>query len=261
MSDYDTIRAVNFSTLKHIEVSPLLYQHRLTNPEPDKPAFVLGSAGHCAILEPEKFDARYAVYDGTKRGKAWDAWQEEHPGVEALKPEEVASALGMAKAVRSHRIASRVLRGGRAEQAVKWTDPDTGLACKGRLDYLTPDFLIDLKTSRDPSPRSFQRAAVNYGYIAQVSWYHDGAVAARAIEGKHPPYIIAVEKDAPHDVAVYQLDDEALAVGRSIYQRWMRRLIECIEADFWPGCAPDVVPLRVPQWAANQAMTNDKEDF
>jgi exodeoxyribonuclease VIII len=260
---YEQIRAVNWSTLTNLDVSPLLYKHRLTNPEPGKAVFAIGNAAHCLTLEPEKFDARYAVFDGTRRGEKWDAWQEEHPGVESLKPHELETARAVAKAVRSHRIAARILKGGRREEVVTWTDPETGLACKGRLDYLRPDFLIDLKTARDPGPRFFLRDAIKYGYVSQVAWYHDGAVAARLIPGGSNPYIIAVEKEEPFDVAVYQLDDEALAFGRSKYRRLMRRLVECIEADYWPGVAPDVVPLRVPAWALDQALSSEskEEDF
>jgi len=123
--------------------------------------------------------------------------------------------------------------------------------------------LLDLKSTRNPHPRFYPRDAFNYGAITQGSWYSDGAVAARLLDGKINPYIVAVEIEAPYDVAVYQLDDEAMAVGRSMYQRWMRRLVECIEADFWPGCAPDVQVLRAPRWAVDQTLRaeTESEDF
>jgi len=263
LSAYDTIRAVNISSLKNLERSPLYYRYRLENPEPRKQAFVIGGAFHCAALEPDRFDERYAVFDGTRRGAAWEEWKGEHPGVESLKPDELETVQAMARAVRSHRVARNLLRGGRHEEIVVWTDPTTGLACKGRVDLIRPEFLLDLKATRDPSPRFYPRAAFNYGYITQVAWYHDGAVAARLLDGKVNPYVIAVENEAPYDVAVYQLDDEALAVGRSIYQRLMRRLVECIEADYWPGCAPDVQTLRVPRWAVDQTLQDEheSEDF
>jgi hypothetical protein len=196
VTKYDDIKAVNWSSLKNIGVSPLLYKYRLTNPEPQKDAFRLGGAAHTAILEPEKFDARYAVYDGPRTGEGSrtqrKAWREAlSDGVEELSPDELANARAMAAAVRSHRIAGSLLRGGRREEVVTWVDPITGLACKGRLDYLRPDLLIDLKGTRHPSPSRFPRDAYSYGYLAQAAWYHDGAVAARLIDGRQRPYIIA----------------------------------------------------------------------
>jgi hypothetical protein len=259
--EYEKIRAVNWSSLKHLDVSPKLYKHRIAHPEPRKPAFIFGGAVHTAILEPEKFDARFAVFDGTRRGKEWDAWQAAHPGVESLKPDELKGVRAIAAAVLSHRIAERILRGGRREEIVTWTDPETGLACKGRPDYLRPDFLIDLKSTRDPVPYKFVKSAISYGYVAQVAFYHDGTEHARLRKGGDPPYIIAAQKAEPYDVAVFQLDDEALDVGRAIYRRLLRRLVECTESNYWPGCAPDLQPLRVPSWAVDQAMANEEEDF
>lgn len=264
---YDAIRAVNWSSLSYLATSPLLYRYRLENPEPRKDAFRIGGAVHCAILEPEKFDARYAVYDGPRTGegcrKAHQAWRDAHSDVEELSPAELVNVRGMAAAVRSHRVARELLRGGRREEVVTWTDPLTGLAAKGRLDYVRPEFLIDLKSSRTPSPSRFPRDAFNYGYVTQCAWYADGAVAARLLDGRINPYIIAVENEPPYDVAVYQLDAEAMAVGRSIYQRLLRRLVECIEADHWPGCAPDLQTLSVPKWAVNQTLAAEhpEEDF
>lgn len=261
IEEYNKIPAVNWSSLKQIDISPLQYKHRLDNPEPQKDAFVLGGAFHCDVLEPEKFDARYAVFEGTRRGKKWDEWQAERPRVQSLKPDELKRVRAMSKAVRDHRIAAPLLCGGRREDVVRWIDSTTGLACKGRLDYLRPDFLIDLKAARNPAPAAFERAAFNFGYAAQCAFYHDGAITAQLIPGDISPYIIAVQNVAPYDVACYKLDAEALAVGRSVYQRLLRRLVECVESDLWPGVAPDLLPLRIPPWAVNQTLALEEEEF
>jgi exodeoxyribonuclease VIII len=260
--DYDAIKAVHFSGLKNLSVSPLWYLHRMNNPGESKPAFALGSAAHCAILEPESFWERYAEYAPVRNGKEWDKWQEEHPGVQSLKPHEMEKALEVSKAVRKHRIAAALLRGGRAEEVVIWNDASTGLACKGRIDYLRPDFLIDLKTTRDPSPKKFTRAASDFGYLAQVAFYHDGAAASRLIDGKQRPYIIAIQNDAPYDVACFQLSQDALLYGREFYRSLMRRLLECTEANFWPGVAPDLQELGISAYAPEPyAASETGEDF
>lgn len=261
MSNYDAIKAVNWSSLKHLSVSPLLYRWRLKEPEERKPAFVFGGAVHCAILEPDQFDARYAVFDGRRAGKEWTAWQEERPGIEALKPDEYERVQEIVVALRFHDIASRLLRGGRCEEALTWTDADTGLACKGRLDYIRPDFLIDLKTTRDPAPRSFEKSAANYGYVGQVAFYHDGAVASRRIDGRELPYIAAVQTTAPYDVVIYRIDAATLGLGRAQYKSLLQRLIECTAADYWPGAAPETQTLRLPKWAAEQMIELESEAF
>lgn len=258
---YAEIKAVNWSSLRHMITSPLLYRWRIDNPEPPKTTFTLGSAIHCAILEPEKLDARYAVFDGTRRGKAWDEWQAEHPGVESLKPDEMARVQSVAHAVLSHKEASRILRGGRAEEVTEWTDPETGIKCKGRLDYTRPDFIVDLKSSRDVDPRRFSRSAAEYSYHGQVSFYGDGATVAGKIPGDHPPYIVAMQSDEPFDVAVYELPQEVIIAGRTLYRALLRRLAVCIETNMWPGAVPDVALLDLPPWAEGNNANETTEGF
>ena len=258
--EYTAIKAVHFSGLKPLAVSPLLYHHRLAVPGEDKPAFALGSAAHCAILEPDEFGKRYAEYAPVRNGKKWEEWQEKNPGVQSLKPHEMSRAQEIARAVRGHRIAGQLLRGGRAEEVVTWNDAVTGLACKGRLDYLRPDFVTDLKTARDPSPQAFAKVASGLGYLAQVAFYHDGATAARLIDGKQRPYIIAVESNEPFDVACFQLTDDALLYGREFYRSLLRRLLECTEANYWPGVAPDLQELGISPYAPDPYSTAEIGD-
>ena len=82
--DYEKIKAINWSALKHLAASPKMYRYRLDNPEPPKVAYTLGSAVHTLVLEAEKFVSRFAVYDGRRAGKEWEAWQAANPRVESL---------------------------------------------------------------------------------------------------------------------------------------------------------------------------------
>lgn len=62
-AEYDAIPAVNYSLLKSLAVSPLQCWHRHINPErqPQEPTpeMELGTALHCAVLQPSEFDSRY----------------------------------------------------------------------------------------------------------------------------------------------------------------------------------------------------------
>lgn len=290
--DYGAVKAVNWSSLKHMSVSPRMFRYRLTHPEPRKPAWVLGGAIHCIVIEPEKFADRYVTLDaetidavapgrGLKEGKAL---VEEHPewgtaamtsaeyqaacvalafpGKEQLTERQRAICIAARDAVREHRTARELLRGGCAEEVVTWTDGYTGLAAKGRIDYLRPDLVIDLKSSRDPTPAKFERDAVNYGYAAQVAFYHDGARAAKRITGDRRPCVIAVRTKDDFDVAAFQLTQEALDTGRAIYRSLLQRVAECTQADYWPGVAPELRDLNLPPWAVSETITSEaSEDF
>ncbi len=289
--EYAKASGVNWSSLRYMSVSPRMFKHRLKNPEPRKASWVLGGAIHCIVLEPEKFADRYVTLDDetievcapSRGSKAGKLLVEEHPefatalmssgeyqaacvalaypGKEALSAKQRETALTAGDAVREHRTAREMLRGGCAEDVLTWTDEFSGLVCKGRLDYLRPDLVIDLKSSRDPSPSKFERDAANYGYAAQVAFYYDGARAAKRMTGSNRPVIIAVRAKDDFDVACFRLSDEALDTGRTIYRTLLQRLAECTAADYFPGVAPEVRTLELPPWAISNAIDQPSEDF
>ena len=62
-SDYFAMPGLSYSGIKDLLVSPLHYWHRNVNPEREErketPAMRLGSALHCAVLEPKRFEQQY----------------------------------------------------------------------------------------------------------------------------------------------------------------------------------------------------------
>jgi hypothetical protein len=258
-ANYGDIKAINFSSLKKLAVSPLYYRWCLDHPEPEKPAYVIGGAIHCSLFEPGKFADRYAVFEGTRRGKAWDEWQSEHPGVRSLKPDEMSHVSGVVAAISAHRNAAAIIKACRVEEVTAWTDPVTGLACKGRIDGISPTYVVDIKSARDIAARIFLRASAGYLYHAQLAWYHDGATAARKIAGDDLPWLIAVEKTAPYDVGLYRMTEATLAAGRAMCRSLMTLLTQCTEANFWPGKVPDVEQLDLPAYMDSGIQTEEEE--
>lgn len=248
---YDAIRAMNWSTLKHMWTSPKECQFRMTTAT-DSEAFTFGRAGHMCVLEPERFERSFGVYDGTfdKRHKAFQAWFAEHPGLTPLKPAHMDSVRRIRDAVYAHSDAAELLRGGRREEAIQWQDEATGIACKARLDYARPDMVVELKSTKDTERRWFTNDAAKFLYHGQLAWYFDGARASRATSADSAlPPIIAVEKDPPHDVAVVTPGAETIAVGRDLYRHLLTKFVECTAADWWPGKAPTPWQLDLPPWA------------
>jgi len=248
---YDAIKALNWSSLKYMARSPLEYRWRIDHPEPPKTAYTVGAAIHCLLLEPEQFDHRYALCDvrRDKRTQAYRDWLDNHPNKEPLNKREMDLAHEASAAVHGHRVALELLSRCRREEPIVWDDPATGMRCKGRLDGIAT-CVVDVKTGRDIDPPRFERASATYLYHGQLAFYHHGAIAAHKIDGDEMPYIIAVGKEPPWDVAVYQLKPDTLNAGRTLVLQLMRKLEECIAADMWPGVAPDLQYLDLPQWAA-----------
>lgn len=253
MADYEQIDAVNWSTLRLILRSPLHYRHGLTVPRKDTPAMAFGRAAHCCVLEADEWARRYVVRpEGidrrTKDGKAaWEAFLVEAGGREVIDAEDHARCLAIRESVLAHEDARALFVGeGASEQAIVWTDPRTGIVCKGRVDRLsdTPPALVDLKTTIDADAEKVGRKAYDLGYVAQLAWYVDGYREASGAE--LAPVIVAVEQQAPHDVSVLEFDAEDLAVGRATYRQALDLLAACRASGEWPGRHPKRTRIVLP---------------
>lgn len=256
-SEYAALAAVNWSTLREIRQSPLHYRHRLLNPKPDTKATVLGRAVHAAVFERFRFLEECVVYEGRRAGKAWEAFRDEHEaaGQTVLYPNQYELALEIADAVGRCAAAAPYLAAGSGEHTVRWTDPHTGLACKGRLDWLTDvdgrRYVLDLKTTKCADLGRFARDVANYGYHGQAAFYADGVTVAEGVAVEKVG-LIAVESDPPHDCALFWLDPDALYAGTEEYEGYMRKVAECMAADAWPGRYTEPQTLRLPAWVYHE---------
>jgi hypothetical protein len=254
---YIELPAVHSSGLREMLVSPLHYQHRQQSPRTDSDTLRAGRAGHTAILEPERFLREYVEWvdeheDGTKRvrrGKAWDEFQAINAGKTILKPAQFKTALTLRDVVRDHPVAGPLVKGiGRNELSIHWVHERTGLKCKARIDRITSQALIDIKTTRDPTPRSFAATAARLAYTMQLALYSDGAEAAGL--GAPAVKIVAVQNVEPFDVVVYDLEFDELEHGRRLYEEAMDKVVECRKSQRWPGFAEtSSIPLKLPAWA------------
>jgi len=259
-AEYDGLSRVNFSTLKAFDRSPLHYRHALAERSPDTAARKLGRATHVAVLEPDRFKEDVVCWrEGTRRGKAWDAYREAHAGQEILTAKEMETCLAIAKSVRGNPEAMRYLKAGRAEVTALWNDAVSGWPCRGRLDWIANvGALADLKTTKDASLSGFVRQAWTSLYHAQGAMYQDAVFAAT---GERLPFIIlAVENVAPYCCQVYALGQDAIDAGRKAYRGWLARLTECRLSGEWPGYATGPVELQVPRWADRTGESAEDEE-
>lgn len=257
--DYLALPAMSASRFKKIMRSPMAYKWDLDHPDTSaSPSMALGTAAHMAILEPDRFAEAYVVYEGTRRGKAWEAFQEANEYRGILTTPEYADVCGMRDALRSHPAAARYLEHGEAEVTLQWTDPATGRAMKGRVDWLTQidgqTVLVDLKTTRDSSPRKFGADAYKLGYHIQFSLYTDGWYH---LTRETPRFVVlAAESKAPYEPAVYDVPEDILMQGHEEYMGLLDLLKTCEDAKTWPPRSQEEMPLTLPAWALS-----DDEDL
>lgn len=245
-STYQAIDAVNWSSLKWMQVSPLHFQHYVERGRGDTTSLLMGRALHSATFEPDAFPLEYAVYDGAiRRGKAWEAFKDANIGRSILRVDEYERTLAKRDAIRRHPLVAPLLEYGEAEKTVQWTDAETGLACKARLDWVCAS-IVDLKGSPTVDERRFGAAAARYGYHCQLAWYRLGYQAVTG-EGK-PCLLVVVEHDPPHDVAVFDVGPDELYAGEEECRSLLRRLAECKASGRWPGRYEETRSLSLPAW-------------
>lgn len=229
---------VRFSNLKHMAKSPAHYRENMINPGGQTEAMRRGSYTHALVLGTAD---KWVQYDGVRRGKFWDAFQDDHPHQEIISATEAAPCVAIAAAVRRHEQAMALITGGVCEQTIDWNW--LGRSCQGTPDVRAPDYIADLKTTRCSEPGRFVRDATFRAYHAQLAWYLDGANAS----GRTPrdAYVIAVESTPPYPVTVLKMTPSALDMGRRLCRFWMERLLACEEAERWPGYVEEVVDFDV----------------
>lgn len=247
-AEYQQIAGVNWSSLKHLLKSPMHYLFNKSQPPKDTQTLMEGRVAHTAILEPDRLPLDYAVFSGpTRRGAEWEAFKAANAGRTIVKTVEYMEALCLRDAVRGHRIASSYLSGGEAERTITWTDEATGLVCKGRVDYLRADGIVDLKTAATLDERHFGNTFHNLGYHMQLAFYVRGLKAL----GMADPVVrlVAVEKPDPHDVAPFVVDPGVIATGDEKVGELLATLKECQRTKKWPGRYPAETTLFLPGWA------------
>lgn len=261
-ADYVAMEGLRFSALKNLARSPLHYQHALAHPKQTDP-MRLGTAAHVAVLEPERFESQFVVWEKRKsngdmwprKGPEWDAFCAEHRGREALEPKFAEQAQEMQRAVQAHPKAQRYLQSGDPEVSLQCTLNHR--LCKARIDWLTTvdgaPVMVGLKTTVDVRAFQFRRVAAQLLYHVQWAFYAD---MYHCVTSQRPRVVeIVVEKTPPYAVGVYVIRDEILQQGREQYQALMAELARCEAADEWPGPVVDEQELTLPDWA--YANTDD----
>jgi PDDEXK-like domain of unknown function (DUF3799) len=231
---------VHFSNLKKLSESPAHYRDSIGKDE-DKLSYRIGRLTHALRLGVQP-GVKWDVYDGTRRGKEWEAFKAARPGGDIFTKTEHALAKAMALSIDADPLATSLIKG-RFEVPVEWTH-ETGRRCATRgIDVLNAEdeYTVELKTAVSSQPERFTRDALRMGYHAQGSWFRDAATWLGVRVKRH--YVIAVEKKPPHVVTVFVVTERALVEGQKLCRSWMEQLKVCEEANAWPGYAQYVVEL------------------
>ncbi len=248
----DTYRqapGINISALKKMGLSPAHYRAEVDGEKPEPtPAQVFGTMLHRAALEPFRLAESFVVKpDGmtytTKEGKAWRDSQTKP----ILSAEQFKAVNGCADSISAHPIAQRIILRAKKEVSVFKVHEATGLLLKGRADIVATDengstVVADIKTTSDASPGGFPREMARWGYDQQAAFYSD-------LLGASFFMFVAVEKESPFAVGLYNLDAESIAIGREKNEKNLALLKSCMDSGLWPAYPQEITTISLPRWA------------
>lgn len=251
---YDATPALNYSGSKYLITSPFHYQTYLRQEREVTPALILGSAIHCAVLQPHLYASQYAtapegIDRRTTAGKnAWAEFATLNEGKTILKAEDALTVDQMSVAAREL-LARHKVTIARAE--VMYTVDYCGCPLKSAIDLISEDgYIWDLKSCLDASPRGFLSAVRQYKYNLQQHFYR----TVYELETKERPRgfrFACVEKETMA-TAVYELGPELTSYAVADFEKAVTLYKSCTALGEWPGYSDEIttIDLNAPTSAA-----------
>ena len=251
---YRSIPAVNNSFLWTLKSrSPAHAKYEREHPSEPTPALLFGQALHGMVLEPATWDERFAVKpECDRRTTAGKLLYQEFLDCKGDRTEVSFDDYEKIVAVRDAVHAQQcreLICSGRAEVSIVWEDRETGILCKGRLDYERNDwhhYITDVKSTEDASEYGFAKSIAGYGYYQAAAFYCDGW---QTITGDSSIFTwLAVEKSAPFVTKPWECDSHTIEAGRNSYREALKVYAECVKNNEWPAYGPEVSLINAPDW-------------
>jgi len=245
-TEYNELEGLRNSNFSLIEKS---WKHFKTVKVEETEALIFGRAFHCFILENDKFDSLYVVApEKLDLRKTADKaiWAElEASGKTILRHEKFEDMKKMRDSLEAHPMAKKILY--RSENEGAYTAEIDGVLCKCKVDLINHGFVFDLKTCLDASPEGFRLSVGQRKYHRQAAFYSDilerNGIAVEAF------IFVAIEKTAPYNVGVYKMDLPSIDVGRTDYERLVKKVkFHNENENAFDGYSPNVELITAPNW-------------
>jgi exodeoxyribonuclease VIII len=254
-AEYHARDSISASRLKLLRQSPRVYQATVLlgkMPHSETPAMKLGTAIHCAVLEPESYWSTYVRCPAgcsDKRTSAHKEWAKS-VGDRIVLTDSEADTIEMAsQALRMHMIAGKIIRAAElTEGSVTYADPETAADCRFRFDGIAGPICFDIKTIAECSMEKISRAIWDFGYHIQAAHYLAGLETLDPSTAWRFMFLF-VETSEPWRVRVVELGPSEIELGRFERAALIRDLLARNASGDWsePG-ENEVCSVSVPAY-------------
>ena len=212
---YQQLPGLNQSTLKHLFSNDCKQQKSYKNLH----ALKFGSAGHCLLLEPEKFEDIYIrapkkLNQRKKHGKkSWLEFCELNSKKIVLSNNDWIRLQNIKEVFQIHPKIQKLLSNGNSEVSLFWNDSEYGFNCKARLDWFDIDSgkIVDLKFTNNTTKAMSFKTTQNI-YSLQAAWYTRGVF--QLTKKTSDFFFVFIEKFSPHFIQILKLKSEELEKGQ-----------------------------------------------
>jgi exodeoxyribonuclease VIII len=239
MIDYFDRPEISNSKLSWFKKSPAHFKFFQDNKTPDKPSYLVGSASHCILFEPELFSKVFHVLNENNRpnpdsdyknvaNRTWLKEQKEaYAHKKIISTSDYDMVMFMMDKMKEHEFVQELLLDCKFEQDVYWKDPNTGLECKKKVDGENSNHRIDYKTTDNADPIAWQKKTWSYDYYRQAGFYD--------LDVPKEFYFIVQEKTAPYGISVHKATESLLNYGKDDAIGLLRKIKVHMDHDIWPG--------------------------
>ena len=211
--EYHSHKSISASGLKTIYKKSV--NHYLNSIFKMTDAMNFGSAVHSAILEDSNDIAVLPEFNArTKEGKKIKQdFIDNNKGKIVIKQEEQEAIEKIKKNFNSHSLAKSLVKR-LTETEVSYYGEIDNVDVRVRPDGIKEnDYIIDIKTSMDASPRYFKSSIYNFAYHLQACFYSEAL-------GYDPAKFrfITIENKYPYTVEVFAMSDDMIDYGKDAWR-------------------------------------------
>ena len=265
--EYDATQALNYSGSKELLKTPAHYQAYLTAERNETKALRMGRLTHAFVLEPEVVSSRFALLPSEAPNKPtkkqieakkpseetianiawWNKFNADAEGKSVVDDEEWTVCVSVAQSmVATIKKLGLTIKATELMLLVEYC----GCPIKVAIDAVAEDaegneYLLDLKSTEDASPKAWLSSARSYRYPLQSHIYRTAyeIFFKRRIKGV---IFIAGEKSAPYLSAPYEFGPELMTYAIADFEQAVSTYKGCVALGEWPGYPSEVTTLDIP---------------